>query len=111
MGLDFNHQYLYGWSAGWNGYSHESSPLGALTSGSLCDIFFDMRIQEQRREAFPHGSRVRAVRFAEDGGPSETLPRGTEGTVEHVDDMGTVHVHWDNGSRLGALLEDTIVRI
>jgi hypothetical protein len=29
------------------------------------------------------------------------LPAGLEGTVSFVDDTGTVHVHWDNGSRLG----------
>lgn len=31
------------------------------------------------------------------------LPTGTEGTVILVDDMGTVHVKWDNGTRLGLI--------
>jgi len=30
-----------------------------------------------------------------------TLRPGDEGTVNLVDDLGTVHVHWDSGSRLG----------
>lgn len=29
------------------------------------------------------------------------IPAGTLGTVSLVDDMGTVHVNWDNGSTLG----------
>mgnify|MGYP002150417403 FL=1 len=28
-------------------------------------------------------------------------PRGTEGTVQFVDDAGTIHVQWDTGSSLG----------
>lgn len=29
------------------------------------------------------------------------VPSGTEGTISHVDDVGTIHVIWDNGSMLG----------
>lgn len=32
-----------------------------------------------------------------------TVPPGTEGTVQSTDDTGTVHVEWDNGSRLGLI--------
>lgn len=28
-------------------------------------------------------------------------PAGTEGTVQYVDDAGTIHVHWDTGGSLG----------
>ena len=50
------------------------------------------------------GVRVRAVSF----GPGAvddnlTVPPGTEGTVIHVDDAGTLHVSWDNGALLGLL--------
>jgi hypothetical protein len=43
------------------------------------------------------GTRVRLVRCSDPCTP----PAGTLGTVQLVDDMGTVHVAWDNGSRLG----------
>jgi len=33
--------------------------------------------------------------------PHSRLQPGTLGTVDHVDSLGTVHVLWDNGSRLG----------
>ena len=64
-----------------------------------------------RETEYPKGSRVRLVRLAQDDGPKETLQVGTEGTVQHVDSLGTVHVLWDDGRRLGALPEDIIVRL
>ena len=51
------------------------------------------------------GDRVKAVHF----GPSKviddniTVPPGTQGTVHHIDDAGTVFVRWDNGSTIGLL--------
>ena len=58
---------------------------------------------EKIREKFPIGQRVSLVRMDDAQAP----PIGTEGTVRDVDDMGTVHVSWDNGSSLGVVyLED-----
>ena len=45
------------------------------------------------------GRRVEAV-VVEDG---KSVPRGTQGTVAFVDDIGTIHVSWDNGSTLGVI--------
>lgn len=41
------------------------------------------------------------------------IPPGTLGTVIMVDDFGTVHVQWDNGSRLGVVADagDRIERV
>jgi len=40
------------------------------------------------------------------------LHPGDKGTVTHVDDLGTVHINWDNGSSLGMIPdEDTIKKI
>lgn len=32
-----------------------------------------------------------------------TLKPGDKGTVAHIDDAGTVHTNWDQGSRLGLI--------
>lgn len=32
---------------------------------------------------------------------SQAVPPGTRGTVNYVDDLGTIHMNWDNGRTLG----------
>ena len=69
-----------------------------------------------RKKLYTKGVRIRAVRFVTvnpDGRPvaiddNKTVPPGTEGTVDHVDDAGTVFAKWDNGSTIGAILADEI---
>ena len=48
------------------------------------------------------GKRIRFV-FSDD--QYTKLKEGDVGTVRFVDDFGTVHVNWDNGSSLGLLPE------
>jgi hypothetical protein len=43
--------------------------------------------------------------------PYTKLPMGTWGTVTFLDDMGTVHVQWDDGSSLGLILGQDKFRI
>jgi hypothetical protein len=44
------------------------------------------------------GRRVRLVRCTD---PWTRLVPGALGTVTHVDDLGTLHVRWDDGHTLG----------
>lgn len=44
------------------------------------------------------GRRVRLIRCSD---PYTRLPSGSEGTVAFVDSLGTLHVDWDCGSKLG----------
>jgi hypothetical protein len=37
--------------------------------------------------------------------PYTNLVTGQRGTVDHIDDMGTIFVRWENGSRLGLITE------
>ncbi len=48
------------------------------------------------------GDRVRLVEMHADAAP---LPPGMLGTVWKIDDLGTVHVTWDNGRELGLVPE------
>ena len=56
---------------------------------------------ERIKKRYPVGTRIRLKRRMND--PYTPIPRGTMGTVEFVDDMGTLFMKWDNGSSLGLL--------
>ena len=46
------------------------------------------------------------VRFLRSSDPYTKLVYGDEGVVMSVDDLGTVHIAWDNGSTLGMITEE-----
>ena len=52
---------------------------------------------EFMREGFPCGCRVELLCMDDPQAP----PVGTLGTVIGVDAVGTIHVDWDNGCKLG----------
>ena len=62
------------------------------------------------RELYPVGARVELDHMND---PYNTkLWPGCRGTVRCVDDMGTIHVEWDCGSRLGVVYgEDSCHRV
>ncbi len=43
------------------------------------------------------------IRFVSSSDEMTRLREGDEGTVDHTDSIGTVHVGWDNGSILGLI--------
>lgn len=53
-------------------------------------------------ELTKRGDRIRLLHCAD---PWTSLKPGATGTVRIVDDAGTVHVQWDNGSTLGLVRE------
>ena len=52
------------------------------------------------KELYPKGTRIEVIAMGYDPRPIEP---GRKGTVEVVDDMGTVHCTFDNGRRLGLI--------
>ena len=54
---------------------------------------------EELRKRYPKGTRVRLIRMDDMQAP----PAGCLGRVRIVDDIGTIHVAWDNGSSLGVV--------
>ena len=55
------------------------------------------KLLERLRGMYPIGTRIRLLKMDDDQAP----PYGTLGTIQNIDDMGTVHVSWDTGSSLG----------
>lgn len=62
---------------------------------------------EALRKNYPKGTRVKLVHM--DDPYNTKLVPGCLGTVNHVDDMGTIHIRWDCGSSLGAVYGEDIV--
>ena len=56
------------------------------------------KIVEELRREYPEGTRVEPVQMNDE---YTKLKSGDKGTVRCVDDMGTIHISWDNGSCLG----------
>ena len=54
---------------------------------------------ERLKQRYPKGCRVRLVQMDDIQAP----PVGTLGTVECVDDTGSIFVRWDNGSGLAVV--------
>ena len=54
---------------------------------------------EKLRKRFPKGARVELDCMDD----FQALPRGTRGTVQGGDDLGSILVHWDTGSSLSVV--------
>jgi len=56
---------------------------------------------------YKKGTKVELVRMDDTQAP----PVGTKGIVRSVDDIGTIHVDWENGSSLGIVYGEDSCRI
>ena len=61
---------------------------------------------ERLRKEYPRGCRVQLVKMDDPQAP----PVGTCGTVDGVDDIGSIMVNWDNGSGLSVAYGEDICR-
>lgn len=63
---------------------------------------FMKRSQEAKRykEQYPPGTRIVLNQMSD---PFAPVPSGTKGSVKYVDDMGQIHMHWDNGRSLAVI--------
>ena len=52
------------------------------------------------KEKYPVVTRIELISMEDPYAPIEP---GTKGTVAHVDDVGTIHMKWDNGRTLGLI--------
>ncbi len=54
---------------------------------------------QRYKELYPKGTRVLLLHMDD----PQAVPSGTRGTVNHVDDMGTLHTDFDNGRTLAII--------
>lgn len=61
---------------------------------------------ERIRKSYPAGCRVELIRMDDTQAP----PIGIKGTVIGVDDISSIMVRWDNGSRLSVAYGEDLCR-
>lgn len=52
--------------------------------------------KEEMQRRYPEGTKIELIFM--DGEPQ--MYRGLQGTVEYIDDIGQIHMKWENGSSL-----------
>jgi hypothetical protein len=52
------------------------------------------------KSRYPKGTRIECDNMND---PYSPIPSGTRGTIDMVDDVGTLFVEWDNGSYMGII--------
>lgn len=61
------------------------------------------------KQSFPVGSVIKLLCMREENNP---VPAGTKGVVTGVDDIGTIHMAWENGRSLGLIVgEDDFILV
>ena len=63
---------------------------------------------EFRKNLYKQGTRIELIEMND---PYSKLKSGERGFVRKVDDIGTVHIDWDCGSRLGAVYGEDAIRV
>lgn len=57
---------------------------------------------ERIKEKYPKGTPIRLYSMTGE----TTVPPGSRGVVERVDDIGQIHMRWENGSGLALNMEE-----
>lgn len=65
----------------------------------------DDRTLAELRNQYPKGTKVVLIKMDDVQAP----PAGTKGVVSSIDDIGSIHVRWENGSNLAAVYEEDVI--
>ena len=65
------------------------------------------RLGKENKAKYPPGTRIKLLSMND---PFAPVPAGALGTVEHVDDAGTIHMKWDNGRTLALVPQEDSFR-
>ena len=57
----------------------------------------ERRFAQRMKDNYPPGTRIMLLSMDD---PYALVPKGTKGTVVHVDDAAQIHMKWDNGRTL-----------
>jgi len=66
-----------------------------------------IKMIERSKDEYISGSRIELVEMKD---PYSPVPAGTKGAVSFVDDSGSIHMKWDNGSTLALIPGEDLFR-
>ena len=77
---------------------------------------YDKEKIEVLRKKYPRGTRIRLIEMKDEWMQKMCREHnirfeGTLGTVQMVDDAGTIHMHWDIGSSLGLIPDEDVFEV
>lgn len=72
------------------------------------NIYINKYKVSQLRAEFPPGTKVKLIKMNDE---YTIMPKGLHGIVTMVDDIGTIHVNWENGSTLGVIFGEDEIKI
>lgn len=52
------------------------------------------------------GDRIKLIHMKD----SQAVPSGTCGTIDYIDDIGQLHMKWDNGRTLAVNLDEDVIK-
>ncbi|MBE6034073.1 MAG: DUF4314 domain-containing protein [Clostridiales bacterium] len=70
---------------------------------------FSKEYIEKIKEQYPVGTRLELISDMEDS--YAPVLAGTQGEVVSVDDIGTLHMQWDNGRSLGVVIGEDSFKV
>ena len=66
---------------------------------NIVQVFPSKKAIESLRKQYPIGARIRLIEMND----VQAVEPGMTGTVEMVDDAGSIHIKWDNGRGLALI--------
>lgn len=60
----------------------------------------DYKKIEDIKKKYVKGTKIKLIKMND----KQAVPVGTTGIVDFVDDIGTIHMKWENGSTLGLIV-------
>ena len=66
---------------------------------------------QEIKKSFKEGMKVECIHMDDIHAVPTGTKTGTKGVIEKVDDLGTIHVKWENGSSLGLIVGEDLFKV
>jgi len=84
--------------------------FSSVDTRRITKIYLNKKEIDKRKLDYPVGTKVKLINLSSD---KQLVPTNMEGVVTEVDDIGSIHILWENGLNIAVLNipEDVIERV